>query len=101
MGKLKAMYRLMNGAAISKVVKENGGKRRSNDSSNGVGAFQILVCYAENIKPITKNGTCNPYVIIRVPEGTIVNEPSKTPTGPVTKVVLTGAACELVRFGSI
>lgn len=41
------------------------------------GQLKIEVAYSENLKPCNKNGLANPYLTIRVPEGTIV-PPSKT-----------------------
>ncbi len=74
------------------------------------GAFKIHVSYAENLKPTLKSGASNPYLIVRVPEGTIVppvediprkktmspgsEEPSSIPQ-PTT---LTGNSCELFRY---
>jgi C2 domain len=114
---LKEMYRLMNGAAISKTVKEHrknttGKSNDGSDADAATGAFRVFVSYAENIKPINKNGMSNPYVIIRVPDGTVVpaeNEntsPMNTPKNGNPKddvakpepTVLTGSACELVKY---
>ncbi|TPX74857.1 hypothetical protein CcCBS67573_g03877 [Chytriomyces confervae] len=69
------------------------------------GAFKIELVYAENVKPVTKNGLANPFMVVRMPEGTVVpaQDPSdssasaKANTSPSVPVILTGNACELVR----
>jgi hypothetical protein len=110
---LKDMYKLMNGSQISKTIKayrERNGQIKPTSEDGGVaGAFRLHVIYAENIKAINKNGLSNPYVIIRVPENTVVPPKEddtiskKSMSGDEMEivdkkpVVLTGAACDLVK----
>ncbi|KAJ3258354.1 hypothetical protein HK103_003642 [Boothiomyces macroporosus] len=116
MRKLKEMYRTMNVSAITKTVKNHRKSmailKKTPDPSSGdtvTGAFKVQASYAENIKPLNKNGTSNPYVIVRVPEGTVVPPPEQLPTKspknkspdaeelPPAPTVLTGNSCELLR----
>ncbi|KAI8927542.1 hypothetical protein BC831DRAFT_451831 [Entophlyctis helioformis] len=128
MTKLREMYRMMNVAAITKTVKDHRKSimpvARVSPKDGGpdledklTGAFKIQVAFAENVKPVYKNGLSNPYLVIRVPDGTVVPPPeqpdtprkmsprSKTPGGddvdskpvPPTPTILNGAACELLR----
>ncbi|KAJ3289940.1 hypothetical protein HDU79_003651 [Rhizoclosmatium sp. JEL0117] len=80
------------------------------DDQNKIkGAFKIELVYAENVKPVTKSGVANPYMVIRLPDGTVVpttdddalpattgmfGGKGKKKDGPVT---LTGKECELGR----
>ena len=65
------------------------------------GQLKIHVAYAENLKPSNKNGLSNPYIIIRVPEGTevppSVSTVDETKDTPDTSKFLNGKECELVR----
>ncbi|KAJ3001877.1 UNVERIFIED_CONTAM: hypothetical protein HDU68_006598, partial [Siphonaria sp. JEL0065] len=72
------------------------------------GAFKIELVYAENVKPVTKSGLANPYMVIRLPEGTVSpaleDESSgsygifaKATAGPSAAITLTGRLCELGR----
>lgn len=122
MTKLREMYRMMNVTAITRTVRNHRksmavlkkspvNATASNDKVHG--AFKIHASYAENIKPLNKNGTTNAYVVVRVPEGTVVPPEekltSKSPVGSggmgelgqrpaPAPVVLTGNACELFRY---
>lgn len=109
MANLKEMYRLMNGAAISKTIKDHRKSimvtsRNSSDNEFVSGAFRIFVSHAENIKPLNKNGTSNPYVIVRMPEGTIIppedSVDSKSPKDKAARlapIILKGSACDLFK----
>ena len=116
MGKLKEMYKMMNVATITKTVKDHRmsmmisskGKSPTSsvDSGTITGAFKIHTAFAENIKPVTKAGAASPYVIIRVPEGTVVQpaeagspKSSNSPKNkePAPPVILNGSACELLK----
>ena len=114
--KLKEMYKMMNVAAITKTVRDHRKsmaiiKSKSATEPEISGTFKVYVSYGENIKPINKNGLSNPYVIVRVPEGTIVppdedveNSKKKdddAPEKPAEPVVLTGSACDLIRTRAI
>jgi hypothetical protein len=103
--KLKELYRLMNASALKK-------KKKTKPSAEGIsGAFKVIVEYAENIKAMNKNGLSNPYVVIRVPEGTVVpiddeleNVPAKDDSKPVKEIlptVLNGSACEIVKYENV
>ncbi|KAJ1561542.1 hypothetical protein HK096_004316, partial [Nowakowskiella sp. JEL0078] len=71
------------------------------------GAFGLQIAYAEDLKPCQKNGLSNPYLIVRVPDGTVVppqsTESSSTDSifrrngADETPVVLTGKECEIIR----
>ncbi|KAJ8328778.1 hypothetical protein QVD99_004525 [Batrachochytrium dendrobatidis] len=142
MSKLRDMYRMMNVAAITKTVSDHrksmaptrrGGKNplaaiagagaktptAAGDQEELItGAFKIHASFAENIKPINKYGMSSPYIIVRVPEGTVVpppaldtsalkttrsksqNSPSNQESAPPTPpapTTLTGSSCELLR----
>ncbi|KAJ2993733.1 hypothetical protein HDV02_002096 [Globomyces sp. JEL0801] len=120
MSKLREMYKMMNVSAITKTVKNHRKSmailksvdKTAASEAKITGAFKFHATYAENVKPINKNGTSNPYLIVRVPEGTVVPpleqptalSPSKVkdgddrPKAPTpTATVLTGNACELFR----
>lgn len=106
---IKEMYKMMNGSAISKTIKrhreQNGVIKKNSQNDLVQGTFGFFVSYAENIKPINKNGLSNPYVIVRVPEGTVV--PPQEEIKPDSKdgkpaeepkaTVLFGQACDLIR----
>ncbi|KAJ3151671.1 hypothetical protein HK101_001872, partial [Irineochytrium annulatum] len=118
--KLEEMYRLMNVAAATRSAKDYRAtmapsRRRPPTSSRATGdldddvkgSFRIQVGYAENVKPVTTAGLSNPYVTVRVPEGTVQPPPEAdddgdAPTTPTTLTrsggsVLTGAQCEMAR----
>ncbi|KAJ3080916.1 hypothetical protein HK100_010020, partial [Physocladia obscura] len=70
------------------------------------GAFKIEIMYAENVKPVTKSGLANPYMVVRIPEGTISLPPEESHSGlfakmttaaPTVPIPLTGNLCELGR----
>ncbi|KAJ3414132.1 hypothetical protein HDV05_007076 [Chytridiales sp. JEL 0842] len=132
LSKLDEMYRFMNVASLSRTVKDYRAtigpakKKKPKQDSNAddedevKGSFKIQVSYAENIKPVTSAGLANPYISIRVPEGTVVPPPdledmtiapgeegegaaaapvvAPVSTGPTT---LTGSACEMARTRAI
>ncbi|KAJ3277587.1 hypothetical protein HK104_003178, partial [Borealophlyctis nickersoniae] len=83
MSKLDDMYRMMNVKALTQTIKNHRAtlmppRRGANasggsDDSNSVsGAFKIQILYGENLKPCNKNGLASPYVVVRVPEGTVL-----------------------------
>jgi hypothetical protein len=91
LSKLDEMHRLMNVASLTRTVQDwratlapakRGNKTPTSptspaddDNSTVKGAFKIQLSYAENLKPVTKSGSANPYLVLRVPEGTIVPPP--------------------------
>ncbi|KAJ3408968.1 hypothetical protein HDV05_004660 [Chytridiales sp. JEL 0842] len=99
LNKLDEMYSLMNVSSLTRTVQDwratmaplkspqGSGKIMSSASSPvGVGgdgedvstvkgAFRIQIAYAENLKPVTKSGSASPFIVIRVPEGTVVPPP--------------------------
>jgi C2 domain len=118
MTKLREMYRMMNVQAIARNVKQHkqradkGSKTPSLSDDFLTGAFNVHVAYAENIKPTLKTGASNPYVLVRVPEGTVVppapsqpanrkkNISPSTKEGPTPEpapTILTGSGCELFK----
>ncbi|KAJ3300949.1 hypothetical protein HDV03_001573 [Kappamyces sp. JEL0829] len=119
MSKLREMYKMMNVTAITRNVKNH---RKSMAVTKPppvtqdfvTGAFKIHVSYAENLKPTLKNGSSNPYLIVRVPEGTVVPPPEdvprkktmsptteQEPEAPPQPTILSGNACELFRSRAI
>lgn len=88
------------------VTQTKRDRRPTTASDYVTGAFKIHVSYAENIKPTLKNGSSNPYLIVRVPEGTVVppieihkqsmSSTSEAPP-PASQTILTGNGCELFR----
>ncbi|RKO97121.1 hypothetical protein CAUPRSCDRAFT_6993 [Caulochytrium protostelioides] len=133
--RLDDMARLMNVASLTSAVRNHRAtmmltRRPVKDTRKRVledtvkGMFRVQIIYAENLKPCTKNGQCNGYVVIRVPEGTVVprvpdDDPSalglaagissslglgaaKAPkTNEDGDVVLTGPSCEIVRSRTV
>lgn len=114
MTKIKEMYKMMNVNEITKTVQNHQNTVKVKPVSGGnellSGAFKIEVCFAENLKPTLKSGNSNPYVIIRVPEGTIkppdevslvvkapVSPDDSPPPGP-QPTILKGSSCELCRY---
>ena len=118
MAKLREMYRMMNVSAITKTVQNHQKTMKIKSPNQGTmddlvsGAFKIHVSYAENLKPTLKSGSSNPYIIARVPEGT-VKPPEEAPPAKKTMspastdepppptpqpTVLTGSSCELFRY---
>jgi hypothetical protein len=117
MTKLRELYRMMNVTAITKTVLNHRSTMAVLNPSSMKqkiemvhGQFKFNVCFAENIKPINKNGLSNAYVVLRVPEGTIEPPLEKlmTRSSPNTfsirkgelesePIVLTGNNCELFR----
>ncbi|KAJ1550801.1 hypothetical protein HK405_015848, partial [Cladochytrium tenue] len=132
--KLEEMSKLMNVANLTQTTrdyratlapmrrksrqKEEQKPSEDDDDEEVHGAFKVQIAYAENIKPVTTAGLANPYVTIRVPDGTVVPPPDPedlsnavAPTtmmgsagralpagGPAAAaVVLNGSACELAR----
>ena len=76
--KLSEMYELMNVKKINQTILEhleflNERKRNSKIHDNFVsGQFRIQVVCAENLKPTNKNGSSDPFAVMRVPEGTVL-----------------------------
>lgn len=114
MTKLRELYRLMNVSAITKTLQAHRktlGRDRKNASEEPIsGTFKVHTSYAENLKPTSKSGVSSPYLLAKVPEGTIMppeeelpsskkkRVPSDNPPPPTPPVVLTGSSCELFRF---
>jgi Ca2+-dependent lipid-binding protein len=117
MDKLKEMYGLMNVAKINQTLLQHRAtvaQMKTPDASTRIkGQFVIHVSHAENLKPTNKNGLSNPYVIIRVPEGTVVTPQEQVhraqsfafkhqlESASNESIVVTGNACELFRYGAI
>ncbi|RKO83581.1 hypothetical protein BDK51DRAFT_50831, partial [Blyttiomyces helicus] len=123
MSKLDDMYRLMNVAALARVIREHRAETAGSSSNHlsptgsatddmVTGAFKIQLSYAENLKPCTKTGLANPYVVVRVPDGTIVPpsasaapktaaSTTRTSTSSSGPSVLTGTHCELARSRAV
>jgi GTPase involved in cell partitioning and DNA repair len=67
----------------------------------------VNVAHGENIKPTQKSGSSNPYVYIKVPEGTVVPPPeqplqrkkakTEEPEPEPKPTILNGSACEILR----
>lgn len=103
--KLKEMYRMMNGAAISKIVRDHNAKSHQGLAPEDIfGTFKIHVSHGENLKPMNKNGLSHPYVVIRVPEGTVmasekaITKRQSSDSAKTAHTILTGSACDLVKF---
>ena len=106
---------MMNVQAIARNVKKHkqlAEKKPSVSSDFLTGTFNVHVAYAENIKPTLKTGASNPYLIVRVPEGTVVPPPpqpanrkktmspsaeEELPQAEPEPLVLTGNNCELFK----
>jgi Ca2+-dependent lipid-binding protein len=81
MDKLAEMYKTMHVDSLAKDVREyraemslpsRGSSRNPKGDLDGVsGQLKIQIAYAENLKPCNANGLAYPYVLVRVPEGTI------------------------------
>ncbi|KAJ3217267.1 hypothetical protein HDU67_008179 [Dinochytrium kinnereticum] len=124
LNKLDDMYRLMNVATLTRTVKDYRAtiapmKKKSpkgspttiqgDEDEEVKGSFKVQIAYAENVKPVTSAGLSNPFVTIRVPDGTVVPppDPDDPTTGAVggattaaqsgAPVVLNGSACEMAR----
>ncbi|KAJ3118279.1 hypothetical protein HDU96_002715 [Phlyctochytrium bullatum] len=128
--KLDDMYRLMNVATLTRAMKDyratlapppqststSPTASQSLDDNTLKGAFKMQLSYAENIKPVTSSGQANAYLVVRLPEGTVVPPPdvdelveglavkseksSRRLSGSKQKnapLVLTGSLCELAR----
>ncbi|KAJ3136796.1 hypothetical protein HDU90_002361 [Geranomyces variabilis] len=97
MKKLDHMYGVMNVKELNRVLRRHraaladsptSSRNNSRDNIDPTvaddtfvkGAFNIQLLYAENLKPCNKNGLANPYVIVRVPDGTVVPMTAE-PTG--------------------
>lgn len=94
--------------SIQHLQKEKSHK--VNNSALISGAFKIHAVYAENIKPTHTNGYSNPYIMLSVPDNTVVPPPELPPNRKTGKVdadaltsvqpketVLTGSARDLLR----
>ncbi|KAI8819033.1 uncharacterized protein EV422DRAFT_498416 [Fimicolochytrium jonesii] len=139
MTKLHDMFRVMNVQELNRILRRHraqvaaeaealsasspsSAKRAEEDDTCVSGALKVHLSYAENLQPCNKNGLANPYIILRVPDGTVVPPPetSATPaaasstggrttpfTGsssanpPVGPTILNGIACELARSRAI
>lgn len=122
MGKLGEMYKTMRVDALAKNVRDyraerkvplRGSSKKPVESVSGVsGQLKVQVAYAENLKPCNANGLASPYVVLRVPEGTVApvseeyeddaSTTSPTASGPNANSqqgpsILNGKDCELVR----
>jgi hypothetical protein len=114
MTKLREVYSMMNVSAITRTVrmhrKSMAQLKPQTTADTITGAFKVHVAYAENVKPTHKSGLSSPYVIVRVPEGTLVppdeslaiyKKKSKSKRESVDSdlpVVLKGNDCELFRY---
>lgn len=72
------------------------------------GQLKLQIAYAENLKPVNKNGLANPYVIVSVPDATVVpptveddDEDRPKSANSLTPTVLHGKDCELARSRAI
>ncbi|KAI9206279.1 uncharacterized protein BJ171DRAFT_579788 [Polychytrium aggregatum] len=81
LAKLEDMYELICVPDLTQTLKSHRqsvfaerGKIHPNRNIGDtlMGAFYIQVSYAENLRPCNKNGFSNPYLVIRVPDGTRV-----------------------------
>jgi hypothetical protein len=100
------MYQKLDVPKLMKALKPKE-ENKSDKSELLTGAFMINVADGENIKPTQKNGSSNPYVYIKVPEGTVV-PPSVQSTQRKNKseesvleskpTILSGSACEILRY---
>jgi hypothetical protein len=104
MTKIKEMYSKMD---VQRVLKSNRSRKNDDSQSLVSGTFDITVVFGENIKPVNTNGASNPYVILRIPEGTLqpTQELSKRSSkfkflDPIAPTK-TGKDCELFRTGTI
>ncbi|KAJ3328963.1 hypothetical protein HDU76_008921 [Blyttiomyces sp. JEL0837] len=133
--RLDDMYRIMNVAVLTLLTRTMKDYRATlhppkkltsptspdpkHDSDEPVkGAFKLQLSYAENIKPVTKAGLANAYLVLRVPENTVVPPPD--PDDPVASLnaatstkmaagataqqqplILTGSTCEVARTRAI
>ncbi|KAJ3127793.1 hypothetical protein HK098_005792 [Nowakowskiella sp. JEL0407] len=112
--KLEELYKRMNVSSVAQSVREY----RRNFSRKGAGANKIAwqqeevvkgglgveIAYAEDLKPCSKNGLSNPYVVVRVPDGTIVPPQADTEGLPKSSkqktdepTILNGKECEIIR----
>ncbi|KAI8608102.1 hypothetical protein BC830DRAFT_37847 [Chytriomyces sp. MP71] len=121
--KLDEIHSMMNVASLARTQADNRAtlaqrKKKSPTTAKASsaldeqdkvhGAFRIELVYAENVKPVTKNGLANPFMVVRLPDGTVVppletDDPnansffSKITAAPSVPIALTGNACELAR----
>ena len=77
--------------SISNSIKKSD-TIQINDDIKLSGRIQIQIEYGENLKPSNNTGSSNPYVIIKVPEGTDIPT-----TADNVNSVLNGKDCELAR----
>ncbi|KAI8843746.1 hypothetical protein BC829DRAFT_363978 [Chytridium lagenaria] len=87
--KLDDMYIRMNVATLARTMKDyratlHPPKPQASTSPTSAfaaddhtikGAFKLQLSYAENIKPVTNAGLASAYLVVRVPEGTLVPPP--------------------------
>ena len=119
--KLDEMYKMMNAASLNKSVRDYratmapSSQNSKKDEEKMRGQLKIQIAYSENLKPCNNNGKSNPYVVIKVPEGTEVppvvfedevfdgdtKRPgsimSKSSGGGAGPAVLNGKDCELAK----
>ncbi|KAJ3022360.1 hypothetical protein HKX48_006394 [Thoreauomyces humboldtii] len=106
MSKLDDMYRVMNVSELNRVLRRHrtamaqdnlarpsSNPRTPEDDTYVKGAFQIHLSYAENLKPCNKNGLANPYIIVRVPDGTVVPALEEAPASRILS--MTGATVSI------
>ncbi len=87
--KLEEMYKLMN---VSSLNQTSHPSRPCSDMTDTIrGAFRVHVVSADNMKSV-KGGLANPFVVIRVPEGTGCPSPVSASKEPMK-----GPACELLK----
>ncbi|KAJ1566389.1 hypothetical protein HK405_010026 [Cladochytrium tenue] len=136
LGRLDDMYKLMNVSVLTRAMRDYRAtlapaRNRSvvterplagvgsDAGDEGMrGAFRFQISYAENLKPVTSAGLANAYVVLRVPEGTVVPPPDpddltagggsaggilSNVVGPAPNKPLTliGTLCELARTRAI
>lgn len=112
---LESLYKTMNVASLVRSQKDHKATIRSplkNGSSTSEellvsGILKIHFAYAENIKGCNKNGQSNPYVVIKIPEGTslpsqsndesIVASLIKTRSKLASKLKASGRECEILK----
>lgn len=79
--KLDEMYKSITDQNIKKIPKPKLTNVRAADGTI-TGTFGLEIVFGENLKPCNKNGLTNPYVVIKLPEGTKpLPDESATPDG--------------------
>jgi hypothetical protein len=112
MTKIREVYGILNVSTITTTVRlhrKSMAQLKPQPANDSVaGAFKIHVAYGENIKSTMKTGFSNPYVILRVPEGTLIpldesvliykKKSRRNSVDSDIPVVLKGTDCELFRY---